>query len=124
MNIVKLEKKDNKLVYIDPKEKLKYEIFINNLEEGQVVEMYMEVTTSDGTSAQIAKIHTCIRELAKESGYTFDEMKTVIKQKAGLIIDKGTTQTIKSFTDCSKDELSQAIQACIEIGEFYNVNLG
>jgi hypothetical protein len=123
MNIVKLQKKDGKLIYVDPKEKLKYEIFIDNLAEDEVVEMYMEVSTSDGTASQVAKVHTCIRELAKESGYTFEEMKVVVKEKAGLIIDKGTTQTIKSFADCSKDELSQAIQACIEIGEFYNVNL-
>ena len=123
-NIVKLEKKNGKLVYVDPKEKLKYEIFIDNLAEGEIIEMYMELSTPDGTAAQIVKVHACIRELAKESGYTFDEMKVVVKEKAGLIINKGKTQNIKSFTDCSKDELSQTIQACIEIGEFYNINLG
>ncbi len=122
-NIVKLEKKNGKLVYVDPKEKLKYEIFIDNLAEGEIVEMYMELSTPDGTAAQVVKVHACIRELAKESGYTFEEMKVVVKEKAGLIINKGKTQSIKSFADCSKDELSQAIQACIEIGEFYNVNL-
>jgi hypothetical protein len=55
--------------------------------------------------------------MAKESGYTFDEMKVIVKQASGL--------EDKSFADCSKDELMLAIEACIQIGrEQFNLNLG
>jgi len=55
--------------------------------------------------------------MAKESGYTFDEMKDVVKDASGL--------GGKSFADCSKDELMLAIEACIQIGrEQFNLSLG
>jgi hypothetical protein len=53
---------------------------------------------------------------AKELGYTFDEMKLVVKQASGL--------EDKSFADCSKDDLMLAIEACIQIGrEQFNLSL-
>jgi hypothetical protein len=65
--------------------------------------------------------------LAQEAGYTFEEMKLLVKQRSGLCVvftEGDTTQEIcKSFGECTKDELSMAIQACIEIGEIYNINL-
>ena len=121
----KLIKKDGKLSYATPKEKLAYEIFMEKLEEGQVVEMYIDLANADHSKAQLAKVHACIRELAKESGYTFEEMKTVIKQASGLCYEKDGLTECKSFADCSKDELMLAIEACIQIGrENYNTNLG
>jgi hypothetical protein len=68
-------------------------------------------------------VHACIRELASESGYTFDEMKTLVKQQSGLCYDGGDVIMCKSFAECSKDELALAIEACIEIGKMYNMNL-
>ena len=53
---------------------------MDKLSEGQQVEVFMGLTSDDGSIAQLAKVHACIRELAKESGYTFDEMKKIIKQ--------------------------------------------
>jgi hypothetical protein len=112
----RLIKKDGKLTYASPQDKLAYDMFISKLEEGQIVEMYIDLANADHSKAQLAKVHACIRELAKESGYTFDEMKIVVKQASGL--------EDKSFADCSKDELMLAIEACIQIGrENYNVNL-
>ena len=113
---VKLVKKDGKLTYTDEKSKLAYMIYADKLSEGQLVDMYLDLADADHSKAQLAKVHACIRELAKESGYTFDEMKLVIKQASGL--------ADKSFADCSKDELMLAIEACIQIGrENYNINL-
>jgi acetate kinase len=87
----------------------------------------MNKVTSAGSFAQISKIHTCIRELANEGGYTFEEMKSLIKQRSGLCIviteNDEAKEIYKSFAECTKDELSMAIQACIEIGEIYNINL-
>jgi hypothetical protein len=112
----KFIKKDGKIVYDSPKDKLSYEIFIGKLKEGQKVEMYIDLASSDKSTAQLAKVHACIRELAKESGTTFKEMKNIIKKEAGF--------EDKSFADCSKDELMFAIEACIDLGKnYFNLNL-
>jgi hypothetical protein len=113
----KFIKKDGKLVFAHPQDKLAYEIFLQKIPDGQKVDMYLDLANTDHSKAQLAKVHACIRELAKESGYTFDEMKLVVKQASGL---EG-----KSFGDCSKDELMLAIEACIQIGrEQFNLSLG
>jgi TusA-related sulfurtransferase len=119
----KLIKKDGKLVYLDDKSLLSYQIFLDKLAEGQKVDIYISLADADHSIAQLAKVHACIRELAKESGYTFDEMKIVIKKHAGLCYDAGHAEICKSFADCSKDELSLAIESCIAIGRDLNINL-
>lgn len=123
MFTVKLVKRDGKLVYPDDKSKLNYQIFLDKLSEGQQVEVFMGLTSDNGSIAQLAKVHACIRELAKESGYTFEEMKKIIKQHAGLCYDAGDAEYCKSFADCSKMELVLAIEACVEIGKEFNINL-
>jgi len=121
---VKLVKKDGKLTYPDDKSKLAYQIFLDKLQEGQRVEMYIGLADADHSIAQLAKVHACIRELAKESGYTFEEMKVLIKERSGLCYDAGDATLCKSFAECSKDELALAIEACIEIGRVnFNINL-
>jgi len=117
MQSLKLIKKNGKLTYLEPKDKLAYEIFEDKIKEGQKVEMYLDLADADHSKAQLAKVHACIRELAKESGYTFDEMKAIIKTKSGV--------GEKSFAICSKDELMLAIETCIQIGiDNYNLSLG
>jgi hypothetical protein len=120
----KFIKTDGKLTYAEPKDKLAYELFIAKIPEGQKVEMYIDLANADHSKAQLAKVHACIRELAKESGYTFEEMKTIIKIEAGLCFETDGLTECKSFVDCSKDELMLAIEACLQIGrENYNINL-
>ena len=112
----KFIKKDGKLIFAHPQDKLAYEIFLEKIPEGQKVDMYLDLIGVDHSKAQLAKVHACIRELAKESGYTFDEMKLVIKEHAGL--------AGKSFGECSKSDLMLAIEACIQIGrEQFNLSL-
>jgi len=112
----KFIKKNGKLTYATPQDKLAYEIFVDKIQEEQIVDMYLDLASADHSKAQLAKVHACIRELAKESGYTFDEMKIVVKEAAGL---EG-----KSFAECSKEDIMLAIEACIQIGrENYNINL-
>jgi hypothetical protein len=124
MFTVKLIKQDGKLVYPDDKSKLNYQIFLDKLSEGQKVEMYMELADTDHSVAQLAKVHACIRHLAKESGYTFEEMKILVKQQSGLCYNAGHADYCKSFSECSKDELALAIEACVAIGrDNYNINL-
>jgi hypothetical protein len=121
----KFIKKDGKPTYASPQDKLAYDMFISKLEEGQIVEMYIDLANADHSKAQLAKVHACIREMAKESGYTFDEMKCLVKDHAGLAYKEGLMITYKSFGDCSSTELTLAIEACIQIGrEQFNLNLG
>ena len=123
MMSIKLIKKDGKLTYSDDKSKLAYQIFLDKIQEGQKVEMYLDLADADHSKAQLAKVHACIRELAKESGYTFEEMKSIVKAQTGLCMEVDGLLECKSFADCSKDELMLAIEACIQIGKDLNVNL-
>ena len=119
----KLTKKNGNLVHINESTKISYQLFLDKLQEGQEVEMFIDLSNTDHSLAQLAKIHACIRELAKESGYTFDEMKVLIKKHSGLCYDVGAEEYCKSFKDCSKDELAMAIESAIEIGRDLNINL-
>lgn len=120
-------KKDGKLTYKSDKDGIAYKNFVESIKEGEELEMFISIQGKSGSYAQISKIHACIREMAKESGYTFDEMKKLVKKQAGLCFDVNDEgkqlEMCKSFAECSSDELSQAVQACIEIGLNYNINL-
>jgi len=120
---INLIKKDGKLVHLNPKDKLAYQIFLDKIPEGQKIEMYLDLADADHSKAQLAKVHACIRELAKESGYTFEEMKSIVKAQSGLCMEVDGLLECKSFADCSKDELMLAIEACITIGKDLNINL-
>jgi hypothetical protein len=109
----------NKSLEIDPLGSAKLGLFIKGLQEGETVVITYEVQTADHSYAQLSKLHKCIRELANYVGESFDDMKLQVKVKAGLCTDT----SCKSFSDCSKEELSMAIQAVIEIGELLNFSL-
>ena len=115
-----LKKENGKLVYSDTAEKLKYDMFLKNLPEGATIEIYVEAVKSDGSVAQLAKVHAMIRELANFLGYTFEEMKYEIKEKAGLCLVKDING---SQVACSKVELAMAINACLEVGDIVGFNL-
>jgi len=123
----KLIKKDGKTSYKTDNTKLKHKKFIDELKEGQIVNVYMEATNGDGTLAQLAKVHKCIRVLASDLGYTFEDVKLLVKDKAGLVIKRKvndkTYNDWKSFADCSIEDLNLAIQACIDLGDFVGSNL-
>lgn len=121
---IKFVKKNDKLVLLNKQEKIKYDLFLEKVKEGQVIESFMSVQEKEKTLAQLAKVHACIRLLAKESGYTFAEMKQLVKKEAGLTYPGFEGETVyKSFGDCSIEEVMLAIEACIEIGYNYNLNL-
>ena len=109
-------KREGKLRPVSPNGLFK--LFEDSLEEGQKVQVFMEANEDDGTNAQLAKIHVCIRKIATEMGYTFEELKYVIKKKAGLV----NGETVKSFGVCSKEELGQVIEAIQEAGDMVNVD--
>lgn len=121
---IKFVKKNDKLVLLNKQEKIKYDLFLEKVKEGQVIESFMSVQEKEKTLAQLAKVHACIRLLAKESGYTFAEMKQLVKKEAGLTYPGSEGEIVyKSFGECSIEEVMLAIEACIEIGYNYNLNL-
>jgi len=121
-----LRKVDGKAIYQNSIDKLAFEEFVKNLEEGQLAEIFLDANRDDGTLTQLAKIHKCIRELALQIGYSYMDMKLEVKKKTGLCIKKeydGDMYMIcKSFGRCSKDELSLTIQTIIELGDENGVN--
>jgi hypothetical protein len=121
---IRLIKKGKKLIHQMSGELALYNEFVNALEEDQIVETFFEANQDDGTNAQLAKIHASIRKLAVEMGYTFEELKYSIKQKAGLCwkSDGKKKEYCKSFADCSKDELTLVIEAINEAGKLVNIN--
>ena len=124
----KLKMTNGNLVHTKDVDKQTFEQFKKNIDEGQYVEFYAEVQQDDGTLAQLAKLHAMVRELAIFTGVTFEDMKLLIKDKAGLCLEKNISGKeyfiCKSFGDCSREELSLAISAAITIGEQVNHPVG
>ena len=118
-----LRKKDGELIHTIKAKGTLYKKWIEELPEDTRVEIFVSVSSDDGTSAQIAKVHAMIREIANNIGYTFSEMKLQAKRKAGLCFNKNGSEYCKSFGDCSKQELNLVIQELIEIGDFSGINL-
>ena len=104
------------------------ELFVSHIPEGSIVECFYELQHDDGTLPQLAKLHVIIRQLASHIGETVENMKILVKDRAGLCISREVAGKeyflAKSFGECSKEELSLAIQACIEIGEEVNFLVG
>jgi hypothetical protein len=98
-----------------------YELFVSNIPDGAIVEFFYELQHDDGTLPQLAKLHAMIKQLATHIGETAENMKLLVKDRAGLCIAREVSGKeyflAKSFAECSREELSLAIQAAIEIGE-------
>lgn len=113
--------------YVKPKDELKYQQFFNKLEENQLVEMYIDPQDDDANLGQLARVHAMIREIAHYTGDTFEEMKLKVKRKSGLCIettiDGEKFLYCKSFADCSKEEISLAIESVREIAAFLNYSI-
>jgi len=114
------------LVPATPSSQVRYADFLDTLVSGQKTEMFMESNVDNGTVTQIAKIHVCIRELSKELGYSFEDMKLEVKKMSGLCVEKVINNerflVCKSFGDCSIDELALTIQTIIELGDQSGIN--
>lgn len=116
-------KKGTKMSFSNKKDALLYQMFIDSLKDGEIIEMLVTVKGKKANNAQISKVHACIRMLASELGYSFDEMKIIIKDKSGLWTTNQDEVIYKSFADCSSDEISSAIETCNELGREMNIIL-
>ena len=120
----KFIKKGGKLDFSSLASSKQFELFVSSVPEHSIVEFFYEVTHDDGTLPQLAKLHVMLKQLATHIGETVENMKLLVKDKAGLCIAREVAGKeyflAKSFGDCSRDELSLAIQAIIEIGQEVN----
>jgi len=116
----KMIKKNGKLKYSTLALSKQFELFVSDVEEGQIVEFFFEATHDDGTLPQLAKIHAILKTLSLHTGILVEDLKLLVKDKAGLCIAREVSGKeyflAKSFGDCSKDELGLAIQAIIDLG--------
>jgi len=121
-----LKKEGGKLVHAIDTDKARYKLFEDFLEEGQRVEVFFDANKDDGTLAQLAKVYKCIRELAKEVGENFEDMKLLVKKQSGLCIIKEVEGEkyiyCKSFADCSKSDLGGVIETIIQFGDTVGIN--
>jgi len=119
-------KTGGKLVYTQSTDEKIYKLFVDNLVEGQTVEVFFDANKDDGTLAQLAKIHKCIREIAKETGNDFEDIKDIIKMRAGFCFEKEVDGKVitkcKSFAKASKEDLGFVIEALIKLGNLVGVN--
>lgn len=120
---IEFKKKDGKLIIPTKLGLEQYKLFLANLPEGSAVECVMEMKSKDYTKAQLAKVHVCIKEIADIQGDTVTAVKEEVKRQCGLTYkdDKGVTR-YKSFTSCSKEDMSNVIEVIIQMGNFLNVN--
>lgn len=104
-------------------DKIFYDQFVESLEEGQVVEQFLEAYKDDATNVQLAKIHVCIKKIAMEQGETPDETKRLVKESAGLrwqLKEGGWYE--KSFADCSKEEITLTMETIVNMGDFLGIS--
>ena len=105
----------------------KLKLFNMGTVKGQEIEAYLTVLNNDEkTAGQLAKAHALIREIANSTGHTIDEIKVIIKERAGLYDPTtigSTSSAFKSFANCNKQEMSKAIEECISLGHDLGIYL-
>jgi hypothetical protein len=122
-----LKKSGGKLIYVNKSDQNVYKLFVDSLADDQVVEIFFDANKDDGSLAQLAKIHKCIREIAKETGDNYEDMKLLIKKKSGLCIKKEVDGEVvmvcKSFANASKSDLAMVIETIVQIGDLVGINM-
>ena len=113
---------NSKKIKKDLKEEEIVEDIEKDLAEGEIVEVYITkiVNEDDKTSGQLAKVHACIRELARETGHTFEEMKETVKEKAGKLADKAeefagnavasVKEKVNAFTNDASENADETVK--------------
>ena len=109
-----------------PSDSAKYEMFMHGLTAGQIIDAFYDANKDDGTLAQLAKVHACIRQLAMDTGDNFEDLKFEVKKMSGLCVAKEINGekflVCKSFSKCSKEELGLVIETIIQIGDTVGIN--
>lgn len=120
---LKLSVKDGELDFPAKIQQTRLNAFLKSLPDGANLEMFISVTTGKGSNAQLARLHVMIREIANDLGYTFEEVKLMVKRNVGLCFMKDKQEYCKSFADCNKDDLNLCIQECVRLGDDLGIQL-
>lgn len=105
------------LVICSKLDKVYIDHFVSNLTEGDIVEVTFQEKEAHASKAQLAKLYACVTELSKYLGYTREEIKNLVKEKVEIYNEDDPTKGYKSFSGYSKEELMQAIDAILQIGQ-------
>lgn len=124
---VKFQKNDCRLYPCSKEDKRIYQEFIDKISNNKTVDVYITCYDEEiGTLPQLAKIHAMIREIAEFTKQGFNETKDHIKEVCGIfniVSSKPYKKKLKSFGDCSIQELDMVINKLIEIQNIiYNEN--
>lgn len=118
------------LVPASDDERRKYNRLIATLSAGDDLTVHYEkvMPDSDPTYAYIKKVHATCRDIALYTGNDMDTIKLEIKERCGMvhktkIPGQPVKLNIKSFSKCTRDELSLAIQEAINLGASIGLNL-
>lgn len=116
---LKFKIQEGQLVPATEADEKKLKLFAMSVGDNDTLDAFITVISGDSkTLGQLAKVHVLMKELAKETGHTLDEIKLYVKERAGITeMDDSGHKILKSFADCNKSELSKAIQECIAIGD-------
>jgi len=91
--------------------------FIKGTDEDDVLQIFISVESRNNSLSQLAFVHAMIRDIAREMGDSFESVKLMIKEKAGLLLRTKNDVYEISFADCCVDDLSSVIETSIQIGE-------
>lgn len=117
MNLsIKMKREEGGLKPLSPLQETLYKDFVKAMPMGQIIEVVLTPVTSEGTRLQLSKLHAMIREISSFTGQDFEDVKLYVKKKAGFMEISSEGESIKSFADMNKDELSSCIQATIDLG--------
>ena len=105
-----------------PADLSKLKLFHMSLKPGTELEAYLQLASNpDKTNGQLAKAHALIKELAVSTGHTSEEIKNLIKIRAGLY-DEASSE-FRSFATCTKHDMSNVIEHCIALGAELGIHL-
>lgn|SRR6056300_114537 len=120
---LKLSVKDGELNFPAKIQQTRLNAFLQSLPDGANLEMFISATTGKGSNAQLARLHVMIREIANDLGYTYKEVKLMVKRNVGLCFMRDKQEYCKSFADCDKDDLNLCIQECVRLGDDLGIQL-
>ena len=107
---------EGNVIFKTQSDKKIYDEYMKNLQPEEELEVHFSKIKDNGTYAQLSKLHVSIREIANHTGHTVDEIKDLIKQRAGFSWNDQTDDVQKSFSVMSKEELSLCIEETMNLG--------
>ena len=105
---------------------IRLEHYAKDLPVGTLIEVHYSVKeAADKSLPQLARVHAMIREIALNSGHNQAFVKEYVKREAGLTkVDEAGQTVVRSFKDCTKTEMSLAIEVCVNFANILSIPLG